>query len=168
MKANKPEQLSMTHCFEMSGLAPNTLIWADWHRATEVLALKIVDHIASLLDSADIKHTREDNVLMMRWKTDHFEDLKIKIFANDDESWAYIIAPFTNFYEVEEAKRMKLSYDMLKESWKANGVKFAIDGEDDIIVIAETNDTDLTADEIKTLVGHVVHACDKLWEIYPS
>jgi len=47
-------------------------------------------------------------------------------------------------------------------------VKFAIDEEDDIIVIAETNDTDLTGEEIKTLVSHVVHACDTLWSIYPE
>ncbi len=133
-----------------------------------MLALSIVDHIASLLDSVDIKYEREDNILMMRWKTDHFEDLKLKIITNKDESWAYIVAPFTNFYEVEETKRMKLAYDMLKESWKANGVKFAIDDTDDIIVIAETNDTDLTAEEVRTLVGHVVHACDTLWEIYPA
>ena len=130
--------------------------------------MTIVDHIASLLDESEIKYEREDDVLMMRWKTDHFDDLKLKIAANKDESWAYIVAPFTNFYEVEETKRMKLAYEMLKESWKANGVKFAIDEDDDIIVIAETNDTDLTADEIKTLVSHVVHACDTLWSIYPE
>lgn len=127
-----------------------------------------IDHIAALLEQVDIKFERDENVLMMRWKTDHFDDLKIKIAANKDESWTYIIAPFTNFYEVEETKRMKLAYEMLKESWKANGVKFAIDDDDDIIVIAETNDTDLTADEIKTLVSHVVHACDTLWGIYPE
>ncbi len=130
--------------------------------------MTIVDRIASLLDESEIKYEREDNVLMMRWKTDHFDDLKIKIAANKDESWAYIVAPFTNFYEVEETKRMKLAYEMLKESWKANGVKFAIDEDDDIIVIAETNDTDLTGEEIKTLVSHVVHACDTLWNIYPE
>ncbi len=133
-----------------------------------MLLLSIIDHITTLLDDVEIKYTREDNVLMTRWKTDHFEHLKIKIMANNDESWAYIIAPFTNFYEVEESKRMKLAYDMLKESYKVNGVKFAIDDDDDMIVLAETNDTDLTSDEIQTLVGHVVHACDTLWEIFPS
>ncbi|MDH4213633.1 MAG: hypothetical protein ACFFCT_05260 [Candidatus Odinarchaeota archaeon] len=130
--------------------------------------MSIIEHIASLLDQVDIKYERESGALMMRWKTDHFEDLKIKVISNKDETWAYIVAPFTNFYQVEEAKRMKLAYDMLKESWKANGVKYAIDEDDDIIVIAETNDTDLTPDEIRTLVGHVVHACDTLWEIYPG
>jgi len=130
--------------------------------------VSIIEHIASLLDQVDIKYERESGALMMRWKTDHFEDLKIKVISNKDETWAYIVAPFTNFYQVEEAKRMKLAYDMLKESWKANGVKYAIDEDDDIIVIAETNDTDLTPDEIRTLVGHVVHACDTLWEIYPG
>ncbi len=133
-----------------------------------MLVVSIIEHIASLLEQVDIKFEREDSALMMRWKTDHFEDLKIKIISNKDETWAYIVAPFTNFYQVEETKRMKLAYDMLKESWKANGVKYAIDEDDDIIVIAETNDTDLTADEIRTLVGHVVHACDTLWEIYPG
>ena len=133
-----------------------------------MLVLNIIDHITTLLEDVDIKYTREDNVLMTRWKTDHFDDLKLKIMANKDESWAYIVAPFTNFYEVEESKRMKLAYDMLKESWKANGVKFAIDEDDDMIVIAETNDTDLTSDELQTLVSHVVHACDTLWQIFPS
>jgi hypothetical protein len=133
-----------------------------------VLAVSIIEHIASLLDQAEIKYEREEGALLMRWKTDHFEDLKIKIISNKDETWAYIVAPFTNFYQVEEAKRMKLAYDMLKESWKANGVKYAIDEDDDIIVIAETNDTDLITEEIRTLVGHVVHACDTLWEIYPG
>jgi hypothetical protein len=133
-----------------------------------VLAVSIIEHIASLLDEVEIKYEREEGALLMRWKTDHFEDLKIKIISNKDETWAYIVAPFTNFYQVEEAKRMKLAYDMLKESWKANGVKYAIDEDDDIIVIAETNDTDLTTEEIKTLVQHVVHACDTLWEIYPG
>ena len=104
----------------------------------------------------------------MKWKTDHFEDLKIKIVTNKDESWAYILAPFTNFFGVAENSRMKLAYDMLKESWKTNGVKFVIDDEDDIAVIAETNDTDLTKDEIKTLIAHVVQSCDTLWEIYPA
>ncbi len=161
MNANKPEPVS-------EETAPDTLIWNDELRTFEVFALSIIDHITTLLDDAEIKFTREDNVLMTRWKTDHFEDLKIKIMANKDESWAYIVAPFTNFYEVEENKRMKLAYDMLKESWKANGVKFAIDDDDDMIVIAETNDTDLTTNEIQTLVGHVVHACDTLWDIYPG
>lgn len=121
-----------------------------------------------LLEEAEINYTVEDKVLRMHWKTDHFEDLKIKIVTNKDESWVYIVAPFTNFYEVEESKRMKLAYDMLKESWKANGVKFAIDEDDDILIIAETNDTDLTTDEVRTLVGHVVHACDSLYDIYPT
>ena len=129
--------------------------------------MTIVDHIASLLDESGIKYERDDNVLKMSWKTDHFDELKIKIAANKDESWAYIVAPFTNFYEVEETKRMLFAYEMLKESWKTNGVKFAIDDDDDIIVIAETNDTDLTSEEIKTLVSHVVLACDTLWGIYP-
>ncbi len=128
----------------------------------------IIDHVASLLDQVDIKYTRDDTGLLMRWKTDHFDDLKIKIIANNDESWLYIVAPFSNFFQIDEEKRNKLAYDMLRESWKANGVKFAIDDDDDLIVIAETNDTDLTAPEVRTLVSHVVHACDKLWEIYPG
>ncbi|NWF94576.1 MAG: hypothetical protein HXY34_00365 [Candidatus Thorarchaeota archaeon] len=128
----------------------------------------IIDHVSNLLSQADIKYTREGNALTMRWKTDHFEDLKIKVVANRDESWLYIVAPFTNFHQVGEANKMKLAFDMLKESWRANGVKFAIDDDDDIIVIAETNDTDLNVQEVRTLVGHVVHACDRLWEIYPG
>lgn len=128
----------------------------------------VIDHIAQLLTSVDIKYTQESGMLMMRWHTDHFEDLKIKIVANKDESWVYIVAPFTNISQVAEGNRQKLGYDMLKESWRANGVKFAIDDDDDIIVIAETNDTEITAEEIRTLVGHVVHACDRLWEIYPT
>jgi hypothetical protein len=130
--------------------------------------LTVIDHIAELLKTIDVKYTQDQGVIMMRWKTDHFEDLKVKIVTNRDESWIYIVAPFTNVSQVTEENRNKLYYDMLKESWRANGVKFAVDDDDDIIVLAESNDTDLTADEVRVLVGHVVHACDKLWEVYPG
>ena len=140
----------------------------------------VLDHIVSLLDEKGIKYKFEANVISMLWKTDHFgvdfdgdgvddtESLKIKIVTNRDETWVYIVAPFTNFFKVPEDKRAKFSYDMLKESYNANGVKFAIDNDDDVIVIAETNDTDITVEEIHQLVSHTVHACDRLWEIYPE
>ena len=130
-------------------------------------ALGTIDHVASLLESLDIKFTREENVLMMRWSTEHIKNLKVRIATNEDESWVYIVYPFANYNSVDESKRAKLAYDMLRASWEANGVKFAIDDDDDIILLAETNDTDLTAEEMKTLIGHLVHACDTLWEIYP-
>ncbi len=132
------------------------------------IKLAILDHIENLLQQIDIKYTREESSILMRWQTDHFEDLKVRIIPNDDESWLYIYAPFTSINEIPEPKKTKFLYDMLKESWKANGVKFAVDQDDDIAIIAETNDTDITAEEIRTLIGHVVHACDVLWEIYPE
>ena len=129
--------------------------------------LGIIDQVASLLESLDIKFTREENVLMMRWNTEHIKNLKVRIATNEDESWIYIVYPFSKYNDVDESQRAKLAYDMLRASWEANGVKFAIDDDDDIILLAETNDTDLTAEELKTLIGHLVHACDTLWEIYP-
>jgi len=132
-----------------------------------VSELGTIDHVASLLESLDIKFTREENVLMMRWSTEHIKNLKVRIATNEDESWVYIVYPFANYNDVDESKRAKLAYDMLRASWEANGVKFAIDDDDDIILLAETNDTDLKAEEMKTLIGHLVHACDTLWEIYP-
>jgi hypothetical protein len=74
---------------------------------------------------------------------------------------------FAKYYDADESRRAKLAYDMLRASWEANGVKFAIDDDEDIVLLAETNDTDLTAEEMKMLIGHLVHACDTLWEIYP-
>ncbi len=129
--------------------------------------LGTIDHVASLLESLDIKFTREEDVLMMRWSTEHIKNLKVKIATNEDESWVYIIHTFAKYYDADENKRAKLAYDMLRASWEANGVKFAIDDDEDIVLLAETNDTDLTAEEMKMLIGHLVHACDTLWEIYP-
>ncbi|MHA1902328.1 MAG: hypothetical protein ACXADL_02955 [Candidatus Thorarchaeota archaeon] len=149
-------------------------------RLDEVLTLGVLDHISSLLDEIEINYTLEDKALKMLWKTDHFgvdydgdgiddsDPLKIRIVTNNDESWVYIVAPFQNFQQVSEEHRAKFAYDMLRESWKANGVKFAIDDDDDIIVIAETNDTDLNAEEIRSLVRNVVSACDRLWSIFPA
>jgi len=127
-----------------------------------------IDDIEKILKQVGIKYTRDQKVITMRWKTDHFDDLKVKITTNNDDSWTYVVAPFTSISQVDESVKSKFFYDMLKESWKANGVKYVIDNDDDIIVISETNDTDLTAQEVQTLVNHVVHACDVLWEIYPS
>jgi hypothetical protein len=130
--------------------------------------MAILDIVEGLLKSVGIKYSRDPKVITMRWKTDHFDDLKVKIVTNNDESWLYIVAPFTSVNQVEESVKQKFLYEMLKESWKANGVKYGIDNDDDIIVISETNDTDLTSQEVQQLINHVVHACDTLWEIYPS
>ena len=130
--------------------------------------MAILDIVEGLLKSVGIKYSRDPKVITMRWKTDHFDDLKVKIVTNNDESWLYIVAPFTSVNQVEESVKQKFLYEMLKESWKANGVKYAIDNDEDIIVISETNDTDLTSQEVQQLINHVVHACDTLWEIYPS
>ena len=130
--------------------------------------MAILDIVEGLLKSVGIKYSRDPKVITMRWKTDHFDDLKVKIVTNNDESWLYIVAPFTSVNQVEESVKQKFLYDMLKESWKANGVKYGIDNDEDIIVISETNDTDLTSQEVQQLINHVVHACDTLWEIYPS
>ena len=129
--------------------------------------LGTIDHVASLLDSLNMKFTREENVLILRFSTEHVKNVKVKIATNEDGSWVYVLHVFENYNNVDESQRVKLAYDMLRASWKANGVKFAIDDDDDIILLVETNDTDLTAEEIETLVGHLVHACDTLWEIYP-
>ncbi len=128
----------------------------------------MMDHIADLLKQLDMKFQREEKLIEMRWKTDHFDDLRIRIFPNESESWLYIIAPFQSFFDVDESKRAQFCYDLLKASWQANGVKFAIEDKDRLVVIAETNDTDITSDELRVLVGHVVHACDVLFDIYPS
>ena len=128
----------------------------------------IIEHVAALLDQVDIEYTREGNELLMKRQTDHFETLTISITTYGDESWLYIYAVFSNVNQIKESNRTEFFLNMLKKSWKANGVKFAVDEDDDIIVIAETNDTDLTGEEIRVLVDNVVHACDILWEIYPA
>lgn len=130
--------------------------------------LGTIDHVASLLESLNMKFTREENVLVMRFSTEHIKNLKVKIATNEDGSWVYILHVFDKYNNVDESNRVKLAYDMLRASWTANGVKFAIDDDDDIILLAETNDTDLTAEEIETLVGHLVLACETLWGIYPG
>ena len=134
-----------------------------------MLSLGVIAHVASLLDAIGIKYEIDDkDVIIMNWKTDRFESLRVKIVTNNDESWVYIVAILWNFYQIAESKRMKLAYDMLQESWRTNGVKFAINDEDDMVVIAESNDTDLTAEEVQVLVGHVVLACDAMWELHDA
>lgn len=128
----------------------------------------VIDTVENLLTEAGIKYTRDENVITMHWKTDHIDDLKVMIKTNLDESWTYVAAPFTNLDKVPQAQKMKFLYDMLKSSWLVNGVKYAVDNDDDIMVIAETNDSSLTVPEVEMLVNNVVHACDTLWEIYPK
>jgi hypothetical protein len=135
--------------------------------APKVSSMAVIDTVENLLVEAGIKFTRDENVITMHWKTDHFDDLKVMMKTNLDESWTYVAAPFSSLEKVPQAQRMVFLYDMLKESWRVNGVKYVVDNEDNIMVIAETNDTSLTSQEVQMLVNNVVHACDVLWEIYP-
>jgi hypothetical protein len=129
--------------------------------------MTMLDNVEKLLKKADIKYTREEDILITRWKTEHYEDLKVKIAASNDGSWLYVVAPFTNIDQVSEDVREDFLYKMLKESWKANGVKYVLDDDSDIVVISETGNSNLKSEELQMIINHVVHACDILWEIHP-
>lgn len=120
------------------------------------------------LDELSIKYEQKDNSALMVWETERFESLKVEIMASPNDVWLYIVARFTSFFEIDEAKRCQFAYDMAKQAYERNGVKFGIDHADNIVVLTETNDTDLTADELRQFISSVLNACDKLWEIYPQ
>ncbi|MFW9887769.1 MAG: hypothetical protein ACFFAZ_13235 [Promethearchaeota archaeon] len=127
-----------------------------------------LDEIAALLDEIDIVYTREEAGLLMVWDTAQFDDLKVLILTSPDESWLFITALFTKFSSIPQEEQHKLMYDMLVSSWKVNGVKFVITSDDYISVTAETNDTDLTGEELRTLIDNTVGACDVLATFTPG
>ncbi len=126
----------------------------------------LMEIIAGLLTQAGLKYQQDGNSLTLLWKTDHFDDLIVRIISSDDGRWVYIVAPFPSIKELSAEDQAELAFSMLRESWKMNGVKLALDPNDNIVVMAETNDTDLTPSEIEMLVRNVVFACDRLWEIH--
>ena len=128
----------------------------------------VIDDVAKRLDDLELHYIRSDKALHLRWQTEHFEDLRIKIVTNEAESWLYIIARFSDFSDIPERLRYDFTVEMLKASWKYNGIKFAISQENDVIVVSQTNDTELTKDELGTLVESVVNGCEVLWQISSS
>jgi hypothetical protein len=130
--------------------------------------MSAIDGIEMLLRELDLHYIRSENALDLRWKTDHFEDLRIRIVTNENASWLYIIARFTSFLDVQEEFRLAFATEMLKASWLYNGIKFALSSEDDVVVLSQTNDTDLTSEELNTLISNVVNGADVLWEIANS
>ncbi|MHA1908802.1 MAG: hypothetical protein ACW98Y_15990 [Candidatus Thorarchaeota archaeon] len=130
--------------------------------------MSAIDGIEHLLKGLDLHYIRSENALDLRWKTEHFEDLRIRIVTNENASWLYIIARFTSFLDVQESMRLNFALEMLKASWLYNGIKFAISPESDVIVLSQTNDTDLTGEELSILINNVVHGADVLWDISNS
>ncbi|MGV9169878.1 MAG: hypothetical protein ACOC38_08075 [Promethearchaeia archaeon] len=126
-----------------------------------------LDHITGLLDQMDIKYTQKNERILTRWETDSYDDLKVSIFTNRDESWLYFLAPFSNFRDLSTEQQNQLAVEMLKASWQVDGVQFAIDDDEDIMVMAETNNMDLSPEQAATLLKHVVGGCNLLHEIHP-
>ena len=126
-----------------------------------------MDYISGLLDELGIKYTYDDDRILTRWETDNFDDLKVSIFTNRDESWIYFLAPFSNFYEFAGEDRNELAVEMLKASWKVDGVQFVIDDDDDIMVMAESNNLKMSPQEAVTLLRNVVGGCEVLYDIHP-
>ena len=127
--------------------------------------MSAIDDIQKILDELELHYTRSEDALDLRWKTEYYEDLRLRIVTNEDASWLYIIARFTSFLDVQESMRLDFALEMLKASWLYNGIKFAISFENDVVVVAQTNDTDMTSEELSTLVNNVVHGADVLWQI---
>ncbi len=130
--------------------------------------MSTIQNIEKLLQELKLHYIVADNALDLRWKTEHFEDLRIRIVTNEKVSWLYIIARFTSFLEVEPSLQLEFAIEMLKASWLYNGIKFAISPDNDVVVFSQTNDTDLTSEELSTLINNVVHGADVLWEIANS
>jgi hypothetical protein len=136
--------------------------------ALEVLSMAKLDEIASLLDEIGIVYSKESNGILMVWDTEQFDELRVLILTDPDEKWLFITALFTNFDNIPEDRQHKLMYDLLVASWKVNGVKFVITSDNNIAVTAETNDMDLTGEELRTLIDNTVGACDILATFTPG
>lgn len=138
-------------------------------RATqEALSMGKLDGIATLLDEIGIVYSKEENGILMVWDTEQFDELRVLILTDPDEKWLFITALFTNFDNIPEDRQHKLMYDLLVASWKVNGVKFVITSDNNIAVTAETNDMDLTGEELRTLIDNTVGACDILATFTPG
>jgi len=135
--------------------------------AMEVLSMAKLDEIASLLDEIGIVYTKDEKGILMTWATEHFDHLRVLILT-PEEKWLFITALFTNFDNIPEDRQHKLMYDLLVASWKVNGVKFVITSDNNIAVTAETNDMDLTGEELRTLIDNTVNACDILATFTPG
>ncbi|MFW9954532.1 MAG: hypothetical protein ACFFD3_08260 [Candidatus Thorarchaeota archaeon] len=121
--------------------------------------------IAALLDNLNIKYSQTEKSIHLRWKTNHFDNLRIKIAPSETDEWIHIVALFSSFNDIEKSLRYQFAKKMLQASWKYNGIKFALSDQDDVIVAAQTNDVDLTEGELQTLIDNVVHGCEILWDI---
>ena len=130
--------------------------------------MALIDTVTKLLEEAEIKYeNKTEHSIDMKWSTDHFDELKVRIITSKNETWVYIVAWFTPISDVPEEEREQFYYQMLRENWERNGVKFAIDADDNLVVSAEIADMDLEADELKRYILTVLNASDKLYEIYP-
>lgn len=129
--------------------------------------MAVLDYISEILDEIGIKYTHEDERILTRWETDNFDDLKVSIFTNRDETWIYFLAPFSCFRDFSPEQQNKLAIEMLKASWKVDGVQFVIDDDEDIMVMAETNNLNMSSEEAVTLLRNVVGGCELLYDIHP-
>ncbi len=130
--------------------------------------MALIDTVISLLDEAEIKYDNPtEHSVDMVWSTDHFENLKVRIITSKNDTWVYIVAWFTPISDIPKDELENFYYLLLKENWERNGVKFAIDGDDNLVISAEIADMDLEADELKRYILTVLNASDKLYEIYP-
>lgn len=134
-----------------------------------VILMGLLDTARARLDELGINYETRGDIISMTWETDHFDNLVVNIMVSPNDVWLYIIAQFTSFFEIaDESKRLQFAYEMHKKNFERNGVKFGIDPNDNIVVLTETNDTDLTADELRQFISSVLNACDILYELYPS
>ncbi len=128
--------------------------------------MPLLDKIAGLLDESGLKYVKKKDAILMHWETDYFSDLKVGILTSPDEKWVFIMAWFMDLSEIPEGDRLELFYNLLRENFRQNGVKYGVDDDDTLFVSIETADTNLTADEIQNYVLSLVNACDRFVEIY--
>ncbi|MEM4948774.1 MAG: YbjN domain-containing protein [Candidatus Jordarchaeales archaeon] len=125
----------------------------------------MLDKVAGLLDKANLKYFKEKDAIVMRWETEYFSDLTVVILTSPDESWLFIVSWLTDLSNIPEELRPQLFYNLLKENFRQNGIKYGVDNGDVLFVSIETADTELTPEKIRNYILLIVNACDKFAEL---
>ncbi len=126
----------------------------------------LLEKVAGLLDEAGLKYLKKEDAIVMHWETEYFSDLTVVVLISPDESWLFIVSWLAPISDIPEASRSQLFYNLLKENFRQNGIKYGLDDEDTLFVSIEIANVNLTSEEVKRYVLLVVNACDKFVELY--
>lgn len=116
----------------------------------------ILGRVEQILAEKNIKTAREGDILGFPAKDLKGNQLLVYATISENKEWLFIYTITGKLDDIEEKNRYTALLEILQMNYMLTGAKIAFSEKNEILIMGDTNDTDLLYEEIAGVINAVI------------